>query len=240
MKIALLLSGKHEMCKKTRKIINENIIRGNNCDTYIHTWNGESEMSPISIYDPIKAVFEKPKTDYPFQMNEVDSCVPPINTFSQFYSFNESLKLTEDKFYNFYVKSRFDVWFLNKIDFSALNPNKIYFLPYGRKGIPRYSQKWVEKYGNNTVLPKDFLFIFSHQQKDNFLDLYGSIEHYNTKENIILCAEDLLFHHIAKKNIDIEILPNQDVNGLVRPPNHHQGEGYIVYNSEGFHKYKIL
>ena len=117
MKIALLLMGKHDHFEQTKDLLIKNIISGNDCDVYIHTWNIQNKLSPTGVFNPIKSIFEKNKKEFDIKINEFDPYVPPINTICQFYSFHECLKLTENKEYDFYIRCRFDNWFLNKINF---------------------------------------------------------------------------------------------------------------------------
>jgi hypothetical protein len=235
MKIAVLLSGKSDLFHKTKDILEQNVLQNYDCDVYVHTWKNHLNTDIFSI--DVKSYKIETAKKFNFKIGEVDSYVPSTNTYSQFYSFNESLNLSDEENYDFYVKTRFDVWFLNKINFKELDSSKVYLLPHGKWGSPRYSKEWLQTYPHLNKLPKDFLFIFGSKNKQVFKNLYNNIENYNTIENIILCGEDIFFHHMAKNNICLEVLPDQDINGLVRPDNHHQGSGYIAYTSDGFYTY---
>lgn len=229
MKIAICLSGKPDFTEESIKHIHQCVIDDfNSFDFYIHTWQ-EKDF-------PFKGIKKIKTENYPSfssPTSRFDQCVPPFNTFSQLYSISQSIELALNSGveYDLYIRCRFDVYIGNKINYDKLSKGFVYMLPEGRNENPRWSREYPNKIGI-LPLPKDFFWICDKKGALISSTLFKNIVQYNLNENIILCPEDLIFHHFAVNNLQIKLLENNIINGLFRQKHHH-GNGLIIYDRYG-------
>lgn len=232
MKVAFCISGLPNFSKQSIEHFFDNIYFQYS-DIYVHSWDDKA----LSFPNIKNSKIEKPKKFYlPF--NKFDNCVNPQNVFSQIYSISESFKLALNSNieYDLYVRCRFDVFVGNKINYANLDNEHIHMLPEGKNSYPRHSDEY-KKFINILPLPKDFFWICNKTNAYITSELFNNIVEYNINKNIVLCGEDVIFHHFAKNKCKIKYLENNTINGLFRSKNHHHGDGIVIYNRNGFKQY---
>jgi len=239
MKIAICLSGISNICKESLDHFLSSIMHLD-ADVYIHSWiNLGIADGLINIFPNVKKITlehqdKKNKWNYIVK----DLSVNPANTAFQLYGISESFKLALNSNikYDFFVRCRFDVFVGNKIKYENLNSECMHMLPNGRS-MPIESSKIFYEKINIHPLPKDFFWICNQKGAEVSANLFKDAEYYNIYEGIPMIGEDLMFHHFAKNDIQIELLENNQLNGLYRPLGHHHGNGLIIYDSFGPKKY---
>ena len=233
MKIAIVFSGFPNITEEFKKHFYEAICVGDHeFDFYAHAWGEGKERDLLSEFAEFKdATVEKQRPFHaPIGWRED---FPPQNTFGQLYSISESFKIALNSGidYDFYVRCRFDVFVGEKINYDVLNKEKCWMLPLGKSNPPKHSQPYIERI-NILPLPKDFFWICNKDTAKICTTFYDNITDYNLNGGIVLCPEDLMFHHLAVNNVKISLLLQNLENGLYRQ-NHHHGNGLVLYNEKG-------
>lgn len=233
MKIAICLSGIPNITEEFKKHFYEAIHTGEHeFDLYAHSWGSGREQDLIFDFGiQSRAVVEEQRPFFiPIGLRE---SVPPQNVFAQLYTVSKSFEyaLESGVEYDFYVRCRFDVFVGNPIDYNSLDKNKCWMLPLGKLQPPRTSNEYIDNIGI-LPLPKDFFWICNKDVAKVSSTLFENIVDYNLNQSIMLCPEDLIFHHFGINNVDIALLENNKKNGLYRQ-NHHHGDGLVFYNEKG-------
>jgi hypothetical protein len=218
MRIALCLSGQARFVEQGyREVIYPYILRNNNIDIFIHTWEvPESQIGvpflaggvhfvgePVSVglinktldlYNPQKYKVE-PQLLFPiFPWDERH--MPGFysqNAYSMFYSIYQSNKLKieyeiENNFkYDWVIRSRFDVKLNTTINFNEYNRNII--------NVPNGCFDPINGYVD--------CFAFSNSSNmDIYSGVYNCMDEYLNNLNIKLCGE-----YILKQHLDTNYIP---------------------------------
>ena len=241
MKIAICLSGISNIYKEFLDHFLSSIM-DLDADLYIHSWSNFGVGTNINnILPNVKnIILEEQGEKIGWNYAAINSWVNPANTALQLYGISESFKLALNSGikYDLFVRCRFDVFVGNKIKYENLNPEYMHMLPNGRSEPIKSSKIFYEKI-NIHPLPKDFFWICGQEGAKTSANLFKDSEYNNVYENISMIGEDLIFHHLAKNNIKIKLLENNQLNGLYRTSNHPHGSGLIIYDSFGPKKYNL-
>jgi hypothetical protein len=193
MRTALFLHGYFDSCRDSTSKgsdgfshVHNRILKDNDVDIYIHSWDLENQSEIEDIYSPWikRSVFEKQIDFRPvFYNNGLDkypkrSGVTHFwNVLSQFYSVQESFKLVSDETeYDVWIKSRFDLGRINRSSSGPHNKNN----PYAVQCInfdptldmsKVYMAKWQQKYLDEEG-PADMWFYSGPENMKNFQSLY--------------------------------------------------------------------
>lgn len=232
MKIAICLSGEPRFTKESREHFNKHIAHVPH-DLFIHSWSDKA----LEFSDHICGAEIEPCIDFGYKRcGPVEPGLLPNNVLSQLHSISESFKLAlaSDNQYDLYVRCRFDVFVGNQIQYRFLNKRATHMLPEGKNSLPRGSDLYRQNI-NLLPLPKDFFWVTNHYGAVVSSNLALSALESHQKEGIVLCPEDLIFHHFAKNNLKLQYLPNNISNGLYRT-NHHHGDGLVLYDRNGPYK----
>ena len=147
MRIALCLSGQLRNVKSGFRFINENIIQNYDVDTYVHTYWNQSQVNKsftpfhnepqnttalqdvLDLYKPRIMTSEPPKQFdlKTYQANQFEGpyrVYASLSMFSSIYNCYKTIINLKD--YDFIVRCRFDLGIMTKIDFTKLEPTKLY------------------------------------------------------------------------------------------------------------------
>lgn len=117
------------------KIFNHNILSSYDCDVFIHSWSVENKDLLLSLYNPVKNLFQ-PQEFFGYSNNkETNSHVElgqAFRTLSRYTSLERALSLKKqyeldnDIRYRWVLVIRFDMIFFNKLILSNLDQNCFY------------------------------------------------------------------------------------------------------------------
>lgn len=212
MKVAFTFSGLIKDIDKTYHIF-KRIIEEYNADVFFSTWdienpeNGDTIQNFQEKYNPVILEVENYnawKANY-WSLIEPHYKVPhflrPVeynkannpSMFGMWYKIQKANYLTKlvEKDYDIVVKSRTDIELTNNF---KLEQNEYLNFPKGGSRIP----DWDNCYG-----PHDFIFYGSPKVMDYTTNLFYFINKYHTEGNYIYPPENLLRHHISKKDITL-------------------------------------
>jgi len=218
MKVAFCLSGKtgglsgkgglgepvdYEYC---HKLFNENIIKRNDTDVFIHSWSVEEKEKLLRLYSPVASIFEEDKdfgaTDN-LQVNgkKGNNLTLFYFTRSKFYSTQQVLRLKkkfeeENNFiYDAVMLNRFDLLWHTPVDFSIFNMDFLYAAHWN--GVD-YKKREVDKknyFKNQRILE---LWLFSNSK---FMDYFGDA--YNALATINVGDPHLFMYQYLQQSEEI-------------------------------------
>lgn len=186
----------------TKNIIDAN----NNVDVFFHTWSVEFEKMLVDLYKPKGHLAEK---QILFNPNSVGKNSIP----SRWYSTNTVLNLKKDYeiqnnfTYDWVMIYRFDHIFLNKLNFSELDNNYIYFRhTNGMRAPATYSHgkeqlencKCYNKKGSHGVRLQDVFTIANSENMDKFGSIY---EYHQSNETDFLDPHDECYVQLVRHNL---------------------------------------
>ena len=193
MKVALCLHGYFNSSKDTTskgcdgfKHIYNKILKDNDVDIYIHSWDLENQSQIEDLYSIwIKNKVFEPQIDFSHIINEnwknkytyTQYWNRFKNIFSQFYSIQNSFQLIpKDIKYDICIKSRFDLGRINRSTSGPHNANNPYAvqcinfnsnLDMSKVYMAEWGQKRMKEEG-----PADMWFYSSYDNMQNFSMLY--------------------------------------------------------------------
>ena len=177
------------------KHLEKHILRFNNIDIFIHSWDKGFEKDIVKTFKPKKYIIEEQKK-FEVNNNYSESKKRVHNHYSRWFSFMRSvdIKSSYEKekgiIYDGVMVSRFDVAWLTDLDFSIYDMN--YF----------YASKWYrgdkERKDKNKV--KDIWFFSSSKNIDKFSNLYHSIDIYNSDKSLRHEKLGISSHYMAVKH----------------------------------------
>ncbi len=219
-RVALCLSGQPRFFDKASSYFEKSVLSKFNCDVFLHTWFDESKVGqpyscaawnanssdhyrqdtisklyeayqPVSfVIEPEHDVFPTPRKIELYETKNTTETTANI-TFSMFYSICKSLELAfeheaKNNFkYDCVIRSRFDCAVdCDKLDFSNLEKNTIYF---------------NDCIANARVMSDYFNFGTSDSMK-TYSEIFKNIDRYWDDDNVLMCGEEMLTHHIGVKN----------------------------------------
>ena len=178
--------------KKTKFFFDKNLNhKGIKIDYFLHCWNEEYEKNLLELYEPKKALFEKPldnKQSLPDRM---------FGTLSNNYSKKKvvSLKSTYEKEHNFkyefVILTRFDVLILKPLYYEMLNNNKFYVAGPKKHHFENCKCLFCDDKNLNHHL-NDFIFIGSSLDIDKFSLAYDYLNEYGLVSNHIITKKHIL------------------------------------------------
>lgn len=193
MKIALCLTGligcedgiKSYLGQSSKKVLTtafnhtkKHILHNNDVDVFIHSWELSSQEDILNLYKPKSYKFEK---QIVFKdIGNLPQGNPRVQAhFSKWYSIMEAMKLkesyeVENKFtYDFVIQTRFDLLWLQDINFSNFDTNTFHIPHVIKNGQP---WGWPTGWCNNEI--GDLFFFSNSKNMDNFSQLYKHINRY--------------------------------------------------------------
>lgn len=129
MKTAIIISGDPRTFKDCFHSMRANILSQNDCDIFLHLYDGPNVNEVLDTYNPVKHIIEDrnkifidvPQSCYQNKPTETD----PIGVFCQWRNIKQSFNLI-DKKYDCVLKTRYDIKYtnpLNVCDFEMGNLN---------------------------------------------------------------------------------------------------------------------
>ena len=170
------------------EFINKHLIKYNNLDVFIHTWDSQYNDNLVKLYKPKKYVIEKEinyKPDlkkfslkyinlyddiHSLKKENIDPKVFYQNLayrsksrwLSQFNSLQlmYSYSLSNSIKYEYVVQSRFDLYFDQKIELAKLDKSKIYIVKRNKFDAARLNDIFFISSFKNSILFKDLYINF--------------------------------------------------------------------------------
>ena len=226
MKIALCLAGQPRWFNTAGQYFIKSIVSKFDCDVFFHTWfdknkigqsysssswvgsgcdhHRENTISDLyKLYTPTSFIVEPEYSHFPTPRNLEEYGTKNTTgqsanmTFSMFYSICKSLELAfvHEAKYNFkydcVVRSRFDCAVDHEtFDFSNLEENTL------------YSNDCI----HSDSIPDYFNYGTSNTMKV-FSKIHNNIDSYWNDDNVLMCGEEMLGHHLRKNKIQSVMIP---------------------------------
>ena len=219
-KVALCLSGQPRWFSVASSYFIKSILSKFDCDVFFHTWFDKNKIGePYSgawwsenksdhyrrdtvvdlynLYNPVGFivqpeydVFPTPRKIEEYDQKNTTQTTANI-TFSMFYSIFKSLQLAFDyesnnNFkYDCVIRSRFDCAVeCDSFNFHDLERNAVYF---------------NDCIHNPDVISDYFNYGTSDSMKI-YSEIYDNIDSYWNEDNVLMCGEEMLTHHLREKN----------------------------------------
>tara|TARA_R100000951_G_scaffold116280_1_gene127406 strand:+ start:151 stop:918 length:768 start_codon:yes stop_codon:yes gene_type:complete len=221
-KVALCLSGQPRWFSVAGSHFIKSILSKFDCDVFFHTWFDNNRIGePYSgsswnrnttdhyrrdtvvdlynLYNPVSFIVQPEYNVFPTprkieeyqQKNTLPHLGPVNNCFSMFYSICKSLQLafeheSNNNFkYDCVIRSRFDCAIeYDSFNFHNLEKNTVYFTDCIR---------------NPDVIADYFNYGTSDSMKI-YSKIYDNIDPYWNEDNVLVCGEEMLTHHLREKN----------------------------------------
>ena len=224
MKTAVCISGQPRFFDLGYSYINENILKNNDCDVFLHAWYDKSKvgspyscaswnegMSDVSCeetdkillelyqpklytFEPEFELFPTPREIAEYESKNTTGTSANI-TFSMFNSICKSIKLKEqyEKENNFtndcVVRLRYDYTVITPVNFSEMCSEENFEDTIYYSDVIR-----------NPLVMCDYLNFGSSKNMDKYAEIFDNIDSYWDVDNVLMCGEELLTHHVRKAN----------------------------------------
>jgi len=133
----------------------KHIIEPNNCDVFMHCWDGEHEQKLVELYKPKKSMFDMqlPLLEKTVNNERVKINGASLRAYCRWYSTKKVIELKqqyekENNFkYDWVMLGRYDLMFLVDFDFSKLGDKKFYAAIWNDPPLAhsKNGTKWISK-----------------------------------------------------------------------------------------------
>ena len=161
MKIALVFYGEPRNVKKSYNSFEQNILEGNDVDVFGHTWDTKGLSECFDCYDFKKVMVEPHHNFEDFYVGKT-GLDKFKNNASMWYStqcaydvLKEYVHETNTE-YDFVIRSRYDISFGHKINFTLLDNEFIYVSEAAWSGSHMWDDSWgISSYENYVKIYSD-------------------------------------------------------------------------------------
>lgn len=201
MNIGIVISGESRSIEKGYNSLYNSIIKDNNVTIYFHTWKSKEYDIVLNYYNASCGVIQQQIDFSFFNNNKTIFDIKSLNISSAFYSQQKICNLVKQDLYNFdfIIRTRFDLYYYNSINFNNLCNNNIYVA----------NNHWP-----NSVLFDDCLSIY---RPETYIRVYEDIYDSFIKNNgdYIDRAEQCKYNHYSSKNLIQNIQRTSELNFTV-------------------------
>ena len=213
MKIALVFYGQPRHVKENFNSFQQNILEGNDVDVFGHIWDCNGLTQCFDCYD-FKRVKVEPQNNFEdFYVGK--NGLPKFKSNApMWYSTQAGCDVLKDyvdetnTYYDFIIRSRYDIFFRHKIDFTKLDKDLIYVSEQAWPDSYMWDDSWgISNYAN-------YVKIYS----DLFTNYYNKHLH----SEFIDRSEQNFWEHINEKGLQ-DIVKREKILdfGLFRDRNSH-------------------
>lgn len=241
MRIAICISGQPRSVAKGYEYLKKNLLDHydvGDTDIFIHTWNkhGEFSYEVNKYYGAMGEGYTIAHPEHPLHKDFINAryprvdnpAFPAFNTYSMWYSVykaNMLKKLWEDQKgfkFDIVIRTRFD-YALNKvIDFSQVNPNKLY-VPNCRMTPAKDFCSDIFAYGSSEVM-------------DLYSNTFNNIDHFY-RLGAVMNGEHMLAANLRAYGLVGPNMEYVDMNNPF-PPGKYNGNWHSIIRDD-FEKYKV-
>lgn len=177
MKIALVFYGQPRNVKENFNSFQQNILDGNNVDVFGHIWHSGTITECFDCYD-FKRVKIEPQNNFEDYYIGKTGLPKFQNNAPMWYSTQggcDVLKEYVDEtntHYDFVIRTRYDIFFRHKIDFTQLDKDLIYVSEAAWAGSHMWDDSWgISSYENYVKIYSDlFTNYYNKHLHSQFID----------------------------------------------------------------------